>query len=323
MQGGMAVSLGPEIRVAPLGVGAWAWGTKLLWGYGGSYGREDAEGALRASLRSGVELVDTAEIYGNGASERIIGEILRSSDLERKPVIATKFAPLPYRLDPRSLLRALDGSLRRLGLESVDLYQVHFPSPLLKIEGLMDALAEAVREGKTKAVGVSNYGASQMRRAHERLAAHGVSLASNQVRYSLLDRSPETGGVLDACRELGVTLIAYSPLAQGLLTGKYRPGVRPAGLARRFDRRFGAQGLKEVEPVVSTLERIARARGKTPSQVALNWLITQQNVLAIPGAKNEAQALQNAGALGWSLSPEEVGELDQITLHRRGPSRVR
>ncbi|MBX6762623.1 MAG: aldo/keto reductase [Rubrobacteraceae bacterium] len=313
MQQDGKVKLGSEMEVAPLGVGAWAWGTRYLWGYGSSYGREDAEAALRASLESGVELVDTAEIYGNGASERIIGEVLRSGELPRRPVIATKFAPLPHRLDPRALLRALDGSLRRLGVESVDLYQVHFPSPLLKVESLMDALAEAVKEGKARAVGVSNYGASQMRRAYERLAHHGVPLASNQVRYNLLDRSPEYNGVLDACRELGVTLIAYSPLAQGLLTGKYRPGVRPSGLVRRFDRRFSPRGLTRIEPVVSALERIAEKRGKTPSQVALNWLVTQRDVLAIPGAKNGEQARQNAGALGWSLSPEEVGELDQIT----------
>ncbi len=317
MQGELSVDLGDGLSVAPLGVGAWAWGAKRLWGYGGEYGREDVEAAFRASLAGGVRLVDTAEIYGNGASERIIGGILRDSTFEERPVIATKFAPLPQRLDPRSLLKALDRSLARLGIDTVDLYQIHFPNPLLKIERLMDVLAEAVEEGKVRSVGVSNYSAARMRRAHDRLAAHGVPLASNQVEYSLLKRAPETNGVLDACRELGATLIAYSPLAQGLLSGKYGPGAKPSGLVRRFNPSFRSSNLEEIQPLVEALRRIAEARGKTTSQVALNWLIAQQNVLAIPGAKNEEQARQNAGALDWTLTSEEMAELDQLTRNRR------
>ena len=237
MQDGSRVGLGDGDRIEPLGVGTWAWGTERLWGYGGDYGPDDVAAAFRTSLERGVRLFDTAEIYGNGASEKIIGGLLREYGCEGeagRPLIATKFAPLPYRFGPRSVLRALDGSLERLQVEAVDLYQIHFPSPLLKIEGLMDALAEAVKEGKARSVGVSNYDAPRMRRAHERLAHHDVPLASNQVHYSLLHRVPETNGVLDACRELGVTLIAYSPLEGGLLTGKYAPGARPAGLVRRL-----------------------------------------------------------------------------------------
>src|SRR5215211_836398 len=220
----LTIGLADELNVAPLGVGAWAWGTTRLWGYGKEYNRSDVGKAFRTSMAEGVTLFDTAEMYGNGASERIIGEILREGGFERRPVIATKFAPLPYRLSARSLLSALDESLERLGIETIDLYQIHFPNPLLRINTLMDALAEAVRAGKVRRVGVSNYGADQMRRAHERLASRGVSLASNQVEYSLLQRAPETNGVLEACRDLGVTLIAYSPIAKGLLTGKYGPG---------------------------------------------------------------------------------------------------
>jgi aryl-alcohol dehydrogenase-like predicted oxidoreductase len=307
------VKLADGVEVPPLGVGAWAWGTKRFWGYGGEYGREDVEAAFRESVSSGVKLVDTAEIYGNGASERIIGEVLRSGVFEEQPVIATKFAPLPYRFDSRSLLKALDASLSRLGLASVDLYQVHFPSAIPRMSGLMDALAETVKEGKTRAVGVSNYGADQMRRAHERLDRNGVKLASNQVHYSLLNRAPETNGVMEACRELGVTLIAYSPIAQGLLTGKYRPGMKPTGLVRRFGRAFGEQNLRKVEPVVEILREIGASHGREPSQVALNWLI-RRGTLPIPGAKNADQARQNAGALGWSLTDEEAERLDLATL---------
>ena len=311
------VGLGGEHEIAPLGVGAWAWGAKRLWGYGKDYGPEDVAAAFRASLENGVRLFDTAEIYGNGASERIIGGLLREGGFDGGPLIATKFAPLPYRLSARSLLGALDGSLKRLGVEAVDLYQIHFPSPFLKVKSLMDALAETLQEGKVVSVGVSNYDAEGMRRAHERLRGHGIPLASNQVRYSLLDRAPETNGVLDACRDLGAMLIAYSPLAQGLLTGKYAPGAKPTGLVRRFNRSFGDANLRKISPILEALRRIGGAHDKKPSQVALNWLISQQGVLAIPGAKNGRQARENAGALGWSLVPEEVGELDGLARDRR------
>jgi len=226
------IGLAEDLNIAPMGVGAWAWGTTRIWGYGQEYGRQDVGDAFRASMAEGITLFDTAEVYGNGASERIIGEILREGNLGGTPVIATKFAPLPYRLNPRTLIQAVDNSLERLGISTIDLYQIHFPSPVPRSKGLMDALAEVVKEGKVRRVGVSNYGADAMKRSHDRLGSHGVRLASNQVRYSLLDRAPETNGVLDACRDLGVTLIAYSPIAQGLLTGKYGPGSgRPAGLS--------------------------------------------------------------------------------------------
>jgi aryl-alcohol dehydrogenase-like predicted oxidoreductase len=266
-------------------------------------------------MAEGVTLVDTAEVYGNGASERIIGEILREGGFEGRPVIATKFAPLPYRFSAKSLLKAVDKSLERLSIEMIDLYQIHFPNPIFKINSLMDTLAETVKAGKVRQVGVSNYGADQMKRAHDRLTSHGVSLASNQVEYSLLQRAPETDGVLEACRDLGVTLIAYSPIAKGLLTGKYGPGGdRPSGLVRRMGRAFGEQNLKKIEPVVNILREIGEAHDKQPAQVALNWLITQRNTFPIPGAKNEHQARQNAGALGWEMAGEEAEKLNLATL---------
>lgn len=306
--------LAEDLEVAPLGVGAWAWGTSRLWGYGKDYDRRDVGEAFRASMAEGVALVDTAEIYGNGASEQIIGELLREGGFDNTPAIATKFAPYPHRIGARTLLGALDKSLARLGVVTVDLYQVHFPSPLLKLESLMDVLAEAVKEGKIRHVGVSNYSAEQMKRAHDRLATHGVELASNQVEYSLLKRTPETNGVLEACRDLDVTLIAYSPIAQGLLTGKYRPGDKPSGLVRRLGKSFGEKNLKRIEPVINILREIGEAHGKEPAQVALNWLVTHKGVLPIPGAKNEHQARQNAGAIGWKMTDEEAATLELATL---------
>ena len=177
----------------------------------------------------------------------------------------------------------------------------------------MDLMADAVESGKVKAVGVSNYSAEQMRIAHTALARRGIPLASNQVEYSLLHRQPEVNGVLDACCELGVMLIAYQPLASGALTGKYATGIRPTGL-RRFMGIFRGKHLEAVAPVVSLLREIGVRYGKSPAQIALRWLIENENVLPIPGAKNGKQAADNAGALLFHLTPEEIEAPNQATL---------
>jgi aryl-alcohol dehydrogenase-like predicted oxidoreductase len=177
----------------------------------------------------------------------------------------------------------------------------------------MGYLADAVEAGKIKAVGVSNYSADQMRTAHAALARRGIPLASNQVQYSLLYRKPEVDGVLDACRELGITLIAYSPLAMGALTGKYSTGKRASGL-RRFLPGFRGKALEAVQPVVEVLREIGERYARSPSQVALRWLIENDHVLPIPGAKNSQQAEENAGALAFSLTAEEVDALRRATM---------
>ncbi len=301
------------IAVPPLGIGVWSWGDKGFWGYGTNYSRQDISEAYKVCLDAGLNFFDTAEIYGNGESERILGECVRGDG--RPVVIASKFAPLPTRLSARALLDALDHSLERLGMQSIDLYQVHWPYSLLKINDVMDAMAEAVHAGKIRAVGVSNYGVDAMRQAQARLARHGIPLASNQVHYSLLHRKPEKNGVLDACRDLNVALIAYSPLEQGLLTGKYRPGPNQAKLppmARRMLTNFRAARLTALEPLFQTMERIAQAHDKTIGQVALNWLSSKDElIIAIPGAKNARQARENAGAVGWQLDATEVEQIAQ------------
>ena len=174
-------------------------------------------------------------------------------------------------------------------------------------------MADAVEAGKVKTVGVSNYSAEQMRLAHAELAKRGIPLVSNQVQYSLLHRKPEVDGVLDACRELGITLIAYSPLAMGALTGKYSTDTKASGL-RRFLPNFNRKAMEAVQPVVELLRQIGDRYGKSPSQVALRWLIENENVLPIPGVKNSRQAADNVGALSFSLTPEEVQMLSQATM---------
>ena len=303
------------IAVSPLGVGVWSWGDKTFWGYGKDYTREDVSRAYKACQDAGLNFFDSAEMYGRGESERILGECIREDG--RPVVIASKFAPMPNRFSARSLLKALDASLERLNVKTIDLYQIHWPYTILGVDALMDALAEAVRSGKVRAVGVSNYGADLMRRAHARLARHDIPLASNQVHYNLLHRKPEKNGVLDVCRELNVALIAYSPLEQGLLTGKYRivagQGISVPG-QRRFSRSFRASQRRKIEPLLQTMEEIAKAHNKTMGQVALNWLLLKDElIIPIPGAKNVRQATENAGALGWRLTREEFERIDEAS----------
>ena len=222
--------------------------------------------------------------------------------------IATKYFPLPWRWQKSAIADALTASLERLQTEQISLYQIHWPLEfLLKTKDFMEVLAEEVKKGRIQSVGVSNYSAAQMALAHQYLAEKGIPLAVNQVPYSLLTRQIEQNGTLEKARQLGVTILAYSPLAQGLLTGKYTPeSVKTLQGARRIDPRFSPKGLQKLEPLFSALKDLSAKYDKTLAQVSLNWLVAQGNIIPIPGAKNANQARQNAGALGWSLTPEEV-----------------
>jgi len=314
---------GSDVTVPALGVGTWAWGDKSTWGMGGydhSLTRESIEEAWNASLEAGVTLFDTAEVYGSGESERIIGSLI-AADPERAASarIATKFMPFPWKVDvQRALLRSLRRSLDRLGVETVDLYQLHGPISFRSQAALAEALAEAHRQGLTKAVGVSNYSAKEMRSIAGELEKRGLRLASNQVEFSLLRRHPESSGLLAACRELGIVPLAYSPIGQGRLTGKYSAANPPPG-----KRTFSNHPMETVDTVVAELRRIGeKHQGKTPSQVALAWIVAK-SVVPIPGAKNRTQAEQNAGALGWTLDDEDMRGLDALALPgRRGLNSV-
>jgi aryl-alcohol dehydrogenase-like predicted oxidoreductase len=279
--------------------------------YGGTFGFDDESQAFQASIKSGVTFFDTAAMYSGGASERRLGELAANNDV----IIATKF-PAGFFSRTKDMPKTLNASLKRLGRSSVDLYQHHFPSKRVHIPQLMELMADVVEAGKIKAVGVSNYSAEQMRIAHSTLEKRGIQLASNQVEYSLLHRQPEVNGVLDTCRELGVTLIAYMPLASGALTGKYKLGVRPRGL-RRYMKTFRRTGLETLVPILTLLRSIGERYKKSPGQVALRWLIENESVLPIPGAKSGRQAAENAEALTFSLTPEEINALNQATLDWR------
>jgi aryl-alcohol dehydrogenase-like predicted oxidoreductase len=294
------------LHAVELGLGAWQWGDRIVWGYGQTHTDQDIRESFDVSLNLGIRFVDTAEVYGTGRSERMLGSFLRETD---QPVlVATKFFPWPWRLLKNAIPRALKGSLERLGVESVDLYQIHWPSIVMKPETMMEGMVECVKQGWARTVGVSNFGQSQMLRAYSTLAQHGIPLASNQVHYSLLNRTVEKNGLLARCNELGIRLIAYSPLEMGLLTGKYSTENPPTGMrSSKY-----ADMLRKLPPVIRALQEIGQNHGKTVSQVALNWVICK-GAMPIPGAKNVRQAEDNAGGAGWRMEEAEVARLDEVS----------
>jgi aryl-alcohol dehydrogenase-like predicted oxidoreductase len=295
------------LHAVEMGLGAWQWGDTVMWQYGHEYNDEDIRAIFDLTLEEGIHFIDTAEVYGMGKSERFLGRFI--ADSQQPVLVATKFFPYPWRLTRKSLLKALRNSLERLKLETVDLYQIHWPTPLVSVDTWMEALADAVEQGLTRTVGVSNYNPNQMLAAYSALARRGIPLASNQVPYSLLNREVEKNGLLARCQELGVRLIAYSPLSQGLLTGKYTPENLPPGIrGRRY-----AGMVEKIQSLIKLMTEIGQDQGgKSNAQVALNWLICK-GALPIPGAKNADQARQNAGALGWRLTEEQVAALDEAS----------
>jgi aryl-alcohol dehydrogenase-like predicted oxidoreductase len=304
-----------NISLSSLGIGTWAWGDRLFWGYGSDYGEKEVQKAFEAAIAGGINFFDTAEVYGLGESERLLGKFLKQTT---QPVqIATKYFPLPWRVTKQAVADALTASLKRLQVEQIALYQVHMPFDFFMNKAtLMEALAEQVKRGYILSVGVSNYSATQMQQAHDLLAQYDVPLAVNQVRYSLLTKKIEQNGILETARKLGVTILAYSPLDQGLLTGKYTPDTaNQVQGARKLDPKFSVKGLNEIDPLINQLKQLGEKYQKTTVQVALNWLISQGNVIPIPGAKNARQAEENAGAMGWQLSPEDVEQLRLLSLN--------
>ncbi|KAL0307051.1 UNVERIFIED_CONTAM: putative oxidoreductase, chloroplastic [Sesamum radiatum] len=293
---------GSELKVTSLGIGAWSWGDTSYWN---NFDWDDrklkaAKAALIPALIVGITFFDTAEVYGSrmslGAisSETLLGRFIKERK-QRNPdvevAIATKYAALPWRLGRQSVISAPKDFLSKLGIV--------FP-------GYIDGLADAMEQGLVKAVGVSNYSEKRLRAAYDQLKKRGIPLASNQVNYSLIYRLPEENGVKSACDELGVTLIAYSPLAQGALTGKYTPNNTPSGPRGQI---YTPEFMTKLQPLISRIKEIGEGYGKTPTQVVLNWLIAQENVVPIPGARNGEQAKEFAGAVGWRLSNDEVEEL--------------
>ena len=312
-----------EIEITKIGLGCW----QFSGGSGGVGGRywpslspETMNEIVQIALEGGINWFDTTEAYGAGKSERNLANALHAAGMKNSDVvIATKWWPFPRRA--RSIRKTIDKRLDYLDGFDIDLYQVHQSFSLSSTKALMDAMADLVEKGKIRSIGVSNWSANKMRKAHQILEEkYGLPLVSNQVKYSLLDRKIETNGVLETAKELGITIIAYSPLEQGLLTGRFH---EDPSLIKKFGRMRKMMSfwlrpkrkLKRTRPLIDTLGEIAQVHNATTAQISLNWLIDfhDDSVVAIPGASKASQMEQNIGAMRVKLSKDEMSRIDELT----------
>jgi aryl-alcohol dehydrogenase-like predicted oxidoreductase len=288
------------LRLSAIGLGTWQFGSRE-WGYGAMYAAEIAPAIVQRAIELGVTLVDTAEIYGFGRSERIVGQAI--SGHRDAVALATKLVPaLPI---PAVVDWQVSGSLRRLGVDAIDLYQVHFPNPFVSPRRTMAPLRSLVERSVVRHVGVSNHSLGRWR-ASER--ALGRPVLSNQVRFSLSASLPRWE-LVPYAREAGRVVIAYSPLGQGLLSGRHTVGSATPLDVRRRSPLFQSRGLRLAEPLLDALREVAAAHAATPAQVALAWLIAQGPVVAIPGARTVAQLEENVAAAELDLSGPELDRL--------------
>jgi aryl-alcohol dehydrogenase-like predicted oxidoreductase len=313
-----------EIEVSPVGLGCWQFsqGKGFTGGMWSVLDQATMDSIVGAAIQGGVTWFDTAQAYGNGRSERALGTALH--DLGVRPgevAIATKW--LPILKTAANIPRTIGTRLSCLSGYPIDLYQIHIPWSISSIGAQIGELAKLARAGKIRAFGVSNFSAAQMTKASAAAAAEGMTLASNQVAISALDRRIERNGVLDMARRSGVTLIAYSPLAQGLLTGKFHEDPRlvnslPTGRRSRLSpasRGFTSENLRRTAPLIEALRAIAASHGATPSQVAVSWLIRfyGDTVVAIPGASRPNHASESAAAMDLELTENEMARIDEVS----------
>jgi pyridoxine 4-dehydrogenase len=348
-----------NLEVPSLGVGTISWSSDSLT----TLENLELQSLVNEAVESNAAFFDTAERYGShlktalglgwGETEMMLQKLLKHSaspssktalgNLEKdshdtNSIIATKFTPSPWRTTAESVVEACEQSRRRLGVEQIDLYQLHMPDIVKPFRFLgfsasldeiySEGLAECYRRGLVKNVGVSNYGPTLVTKCHDFLAKRGVPLASNQIAYSLIGRQLGAQETVDACAELGVKVLAYYPFAMGLLTGKYSSDsiaanesmTTPLSSSKKTsfelnDLNIYARGDGKtvpeggISPLLSTMEKIADKRGKTIAQVALNYIICK-GAIPIPGARSKAQVKDNIGAMGWRLTEEEVATLE-------------
>lgn len=309
-----------NLMVSPLGLGSWQFskGNGLVGKFWPVLAQEDIVGIVSESLKGGITWFDTAEVYGWGESEKALADALRVLGKQSDDVvIATKWWPMPRFAG--SMEKSIQVQMNHLQGFAIDLYQIHQPYSLSSIEGQMKALRNLVKSGKVQHVGVSNFSAKQMKRAFQSAKELGITLISNQVKYSMLDRRIEKNGILETAQELGVSIIAYSPLEQGLLSGKFHEHpdlIRKSSGPRKYQGKFKPAGLQRTQPLIKALEEVAsRYEGATPTQVALNWLVTYHGntVVAIPGASKIHHVSDNTGALRFSLTPDELDYLNRVS----------
>ena len=301
------------IPITPIGLGVmqFAGGKGVFKFMFPDLSQGDMNAIIQAALTGGINWFDTAEMYGMGKSEQGLADALKDYGVADEDVlIATKWSP--FFRTAGNMSKTIGDRLRFLDGYTIDLYQVHQPYSFSSPKAEMDAMADLVEDGKIRSVGVSNFNAERMRRAHAALQKRGLSLASNQVQYSLWKRSIETNGILETAKEVGITIIAWGPLASGLLTGKFHQNPDLLAQTPLGRRNILRRKIEESRPLVEALTEIGNYYDASPSQVALNWLIHfhGDTVAAIPGASKVKHAQESAGAMKFKLTDQEMSKLD-------------
>jgi aryl-alcohol dehydrogenase-like predicted oxidoreductase len=294
------LDIGTAKKISKIGLGTWQFGSEE-WGYGEAYSERTAYAIVRRAVELGVTLFDTAEIYSAGRSERILGRAL-GKDRE-SAFIADKIFPLAPGIPP--VKQRAKASAIRLGVSQLDLYQVHYPNPIVSDRMIMRGMRSLRQAGLVGEVGVSNYSAARWRDAEN--ALHGRVL-SNQVEYSLVHRSAEHD-LLPFAESHGRMIIAFSPLAQGLLSGRYHGTSRPENSVRATSSRFSGDSIERTKPLITVLREVAEAHSATPAQIALAWVIQHPVVAAIPGASSVEQLESNIAAAEIQLADDEYQAL--------------
>ncbi|SDW67118.1 aldo/keto reductase [Paenibacillus sp. CF384] len=307
-----------DLMLSPLGLGCWQFskGSGMIGKFWPVLSDDVIRDIVRTSLAGGINWFDTAEIYGGGKSEEVLAEaLLALGDEAKDAYVATKWWPMMRTAG--SITRTIDERLRRLKGWPIALHQVHQPFSFSSAAAEMKEMAGLVKQGKIRHIGVSNFSAKRMREADRALREHGLRLASNQVKYSLLDRRVERNGIMETAKELGVAIIAYSPLEQGILSGKFHADpalVAGIGGMRKLSGDFKPAALERTRPLIARLQELAGKYDASPSQVALNWLIhaNGETVFAIPGASKPHHAKENVRAMTFAISRDEQRELSEL-----------
>ena len=308
-----------DIELSPLGLGCWQFSKNhgLAGKFWPSLSDEDTIEIIKVCLEGMINWFDTAELYGWGKSEESLAKALKKLNIEESAVnIATKWWPA-WRV-ASSIKKTIDERLNRLGGYPITLHQVHMPFGLSSVEKEMNAMADLVDRGMIKHIGISNFNSDKMMLAYKALDKRGIKLASNQMQYSILNREIEFNGVMQTAKELGVSIIAYSPLAQGLVSGKFHDNpvlIKKRTGWRKYKKQFTKAGLLASQPVINELKKIALKYSATPSQIALSWLIhfKGETVFAIPGATKVKHAIDNIDAMKIKLSVEDMEILDVVS----------
>lgn len=308
-----------DLMVSPIGLGCWQFskGHGVVGKFWPILQDEEIKEIVHVSLQGGVNWFDTAEVYGWGESEKALSRALKTLNISKKDIIiATKWFPLLR--TARSITQTIDHRLAALDSSCIDIYQIHHPASISSIRANMKAMANLIKKNKVRYVGVSNFSARKMRQAQNEISQHGFNIISNQVEYSLLNRKIEGNGILNTARELNISIISYSPLAQGLLSGKFHddPSLIPntSGFRKR-KKLFKLEGLDKSRPVINALKELAEKYQVSPAQISLNWLVNfhGDTVVAIPGATKIKQAQDNAGSMKFKLSKDELDYLDRVS----------